>query len=890
MNKFLASLALGWLTSLAAQSAEQIERPFTTAYRYNLQGQVTGTISPDPDGSGPLRYLATRTTYERGLVAKVESGELQSWVNDDVAPANWESVSGFTRFVITEYSYDQYGRETAERVKRGDTGETESVIQYNYDSASRVLCKATRMNKDEFATLPGACAQSRQGTHGPDRITRYTYDNLDQVLTEERGVGTSLVQTYVTNVYGGRLLLSQTDANGNKTELRYDSQKRLARRVYPSRTLAGVLNERDYEEYTYEPTGKIKSERKRSGQTITYSYDATNRVRVKDLSDNTHSLDVYFDYYPHGTNRYARFGSSAGPGIRDEVDAFGRLKSRLTNTPQATSSSGPSRIVSYDYDDNGNRISVTHPDGYRFGYAFDGLNRNCGVAESVVPTSCGASHLMVTITYGADGSRKTMARGSTITSYLPDGVGRLRRITQDLPGTTNDLANEFTYSPSNQIRQLTQSNINYAYSGNANRAGDYARNGLNQVTAVAGMPIKHDANGNLTVDPGLSFSMTYDMENRLVGTSGSAAVTSSFKYDPAGRLSRVTVGNSTTEFLYDGSALIAEYVNGAVTRLYVHGDRADEPWVEYVGAALGTAGRRYLLSDHQGSIIGRIDSAGGSLKKLAYDSFGIPLESNEGRFGYTGQLWFRELGLFYYKARVYSPALGRFLQTDPVGYKQGLNLYHYVSNDPLTKIDPTGLGEKEFEQLARSKPQPECTNPEACATLRTMAVVSSIAILAPFLWEAGWWAFLNPAQATSAAVVAGEVAAGVAAGAGPGPGSVLSNTAKAASVLPRLEVSAAKYPDLALNILHAQQAGHPSTLTRGANAAANRAAALDGVPNIRGLSRDEYPFASALQGGSGSWVGHIPLSQQQAQGGLITDFFRRAGVKIGDQYEVVVVP
>jgi RHS repeat-associated protein len=218
-------------------------------------------------------------------------------------------------------------------------------------------------------------------------------------------------------------------------------------------------------------------------------------------------------------------------------------------------------------------------------------------------------------------------------------------------------------------------------------------------------------------------------------------------------------------------------VNGAVTRLYVHGDRVDEPWVEYVGAALGTAGRRYLLADHQGSIIGRIDTAGGSLKKLAYDSFGIPQGSNEGRFGYTGQLWLRELGLLYYKARVYSPALGRFLQTDPAGYKEGLNLYHYVSNDPLTKIDPTGLGEKEFEQLARSKPQPKCTNPEACATLRTMATVSSIALLAPFVWEAGWWAFLHPAQATTAAVVAGEAGIGIAAGPGPGPASVTTNVA-----------------------------------------------------------------------------------------------------------------
>ncbi len=114
--------------------------------------------------------------------------------------------------------------------------------------------------------------------------------------------------------------------------------------------------------------------------------------------------------------------------------------------------------------------------------------------------------------------------------------------------------------------------------------------------------------------------------------------------------------------------------------------------------------------------------------------------------------------------------------------------------------------------------------------------------------------------------------------------------AAAARGLPRLEVSASKYPELAENILHAQRAGHPSVLTHGVNAAANRAAALDGVPNIRGLSRDEYPFASSMQGGGGSWVGHIPASQQQAQGGLITDFLRRFGIEAGDQYEVVVVP
>ena len=96
-----------------------------------------------------------------------------------------------------------------------------------------------------------------------------------------------------------------------------------------------------------------------------------------------------------------------------------------------------------------------------------------------------------------------------------------------------------------------------------------------------------------------------------------------------------------------------------------------------------------FIPDVQGSVIATLDSAG-TLTKRGYFPYGESA-STTGTFGYTGLRIDPETSGFYYaRARMYSPAIGRFLQPDPIGQTGGRNLYSYVGNDPLNAIDPSG--------------------------------------------------------------------------------------------------------------------------------------------------------------------------------------------------------
>jgi len=281
------------------------------------------------------------------------------------------------------------------------------------------------------------------------------------------------------------------------------------------------------------------------------------------------------------------------------------------------------------------------------------------------------------------------------TGYTYEANGLLEILYQNPSATVEDILYE--YEPNGNRTKQTRTNASLPLRGAVTSASYDDANEMQNFIPVAGSSkdLTYDENGNLLTVLNSCGTTTYiwDVRNRLVGITGYQpdcyALSASFVYDAVGRRIEKTVNGVTTQYLYDGLDIIQEKQNGNVTANYVRTLNIDEPLARVKSD--GTV--RHYVVDALGSVIALTDENGIVMTTYTYDPFGnvtVTGQATDNPFQYTG----REndgTGLYYYRARYYSPEFQRFISEDPIGIKGGINKFAYVGNNPVNFTDPFGL-------------------------------------------------------------------------------------------------------------------------------------------------------------------------------------------------------
>ncbi|TCO80767.1 intein/RHS repeat-associated protein [Plasticicumulans lactativorans] len=694
-----------------------------TAYAYDALDRRVGVTAPDPDGGGPLAAPVTRYAFDAAdnLVA----------ITDPLGH-------------VTAYAYDALNRRVRSTDALGQLSETVYDAVGNVIATIDPLSQRTRYVFDGLDRRIGVEQPDPDGAGGPAQpllttfgydalgnLTAVTdplghtsarhYDALNRVVRETDAAGNDTAYAY--DALGNVTAL--TDASGNATRSTYD---RLSRLVAQTDPLGAVRS------YAYDAVGNRVRTVDALGRVTEFTFDALDRNTAETWRNADGSVARVIERSFDGMGRLL---TVRDPDARYALgyDALGRM----TRIDNAGSPGLVPVVLDYAYDAAGNlrevATTIAGNADWRTRYTVDALNRVIAIEQSggqalrkrVEFDYDAAGHNVATRRYDATGSGADL---STTTAW--DAAGRLTAITHsNAAGTalasyhylwdaasrlvgvdSTDGSARFGYDDRDQLiaadfsYQADQS-FSYDASGNPSGAGTTVGTG-NRITEDGSYRYAYDAEGNrirrTEIATGAVTEYTWDHRNRLVGVvqrdaGGHVTAWQTLRYDAfdwkvatttdadgdgAQAASRLLYVHDRDDvaMLFDGAQQLRE--------TFLHGDGMDAVLAEQRGGEL-----RWSLTDLQHTVRDVADADGVVRDHLRYDSFGVVTGHSDAaaapRFGYTGRELDTLTGLLDYRARWYDPNLRQFVSVDPIGFAAGdANLYRYVANRPLDRVDPSG--------------------------------------------------------------------------------------------------------------------------------------------------------------------------------------------------------
>ena len=634
----------------------------------------------------------------------------------------------------TTFGYDNNSNQTSITTPNGN------VINYTFDAVNRVTNITD--NIGEVATMTyDLNSNTLSQTDGNGNASTMTYDGINRVIEQTDALGESSILSYDNNSN----VLSQTDRNGNTTSMEYDALNRRTKTTdaIGNETLSfydGVNNLIELEDakgsstlYEFDDLYRMTKETYADGTTKEYTFDAVGNVLTRKDNNGAITNYAYDEIYRLLNRDY--------PDTNDDVftyDAAGRMLTAVNenaiityNYDQANRILGENlngQSTAYGYDIPNNKRNLTYPSGRNIEENYDQRSRleiikDTGVDLATFQYDLGNRITQKTYANGTQSflnyndnnwtTQITHNNGNNFADlfYTHDKEGN-KTSTEFLHKTDHSEKYEYDdiyrltnfqkgiLANGNIATPTTQTQYNLDALGNRNsitkdgNITDYLVNEMNEHTLIEPLFVAptNDDNGNLTSDGSKIFQ--YNFENRLLSIDDSI----NYAYGPFGRRLQKNVNVKITDYYYDGARVVEEQdeTNATVTT-FVYGT-----WIDDVVNMQRGEANYFYHQNHLGSVVAVTNATGNLTEQYEYDAYGKVTIYNatfdiltnsiiDNPYLFTGRRLDSESGLYYYRARHYDAATGRFMQRDPLGYVDGMNLFEYVGGNVVSLIDPLGL-------------------------------------------------------------------------------------------------------------------------------------------------------------------------------------------------------